>query len=277
MTNSIIIKKTRHVILNIISLAFSLIVIIPFYVVIINSFKTSTESNRMSINFPTAFHFENYSKVIEQGKLFTSFCNSLLYSSVSVVIIIACVLAAAFVISRNTKGINKLFYYFIITGLAMPINNVSLFKVLQTLNLINTRIGIILIYSAVNIPLSLFIAYGFVATIPKELDEAALLEGCSTIQLFSKIILPLLKPIASTLAVLNMMAVWNDFTMPLYYLNTSKKWPMTLAVYNFFGAFENSWNLVCADIVLTILPVLLVFIFGQKYIIGGVSAGAVKG
>lgn len=277
MINSLILRKTKNTILNIISVIFLLIVIIPFYVVLINSFKTSTEANRMSINFPTAFHFENYTTVIEQGKLFTSLYNSLLYSFVSVIIILVLVLAAAFVISRNTKGINKVFYYFIITGLAMPINNITLFKVLQTLNLMNTRLGIILIYSAVNIPLSLFIAYGFVATIPKELDEAAIIEGCSTIQLFSKIILPLLKPIASTLAVINMMAVWNDFIMPLYYLNNSNKWPMTLAVYNFFGAFENSWNLVCADIVLTILPVLLVFIFGQKYIVGGVSAGAVKG
>jgi len=275
--NSLIIKKTRHVVLNIFSLICVLIVVVPFYVVIVNSFKTSTEANRMSINLPTTFHFENYATVIEKGKLFTSFYNSLLYSVVSVCIIIICVLAAAFVISRNTKGINKVFYYFIITGLAMPINNVSLFKVLQFLNLMNTRVGIIFIYSAVNIPLSLFIAYGFVATIPRELDEAAILDGCTPIQLFTKIIVPLLKPIASTLAVLNMMAVWNDFTMPLYYLNNSKKWPMTLAVYNFFGAFENSWNLVCADIVLTILPVLLVFIFGQKYIVGGVSAGAVKG
>lgn len=81
----------------------------------------------------------------------------------------------------------------------------------------------------------------------------------------------------STLFVLNFMAVWNDFTMPLYYLNNSRKWPMTLAVYNFFGAYENSWNLVSADIVLTLLPVLLIFILGQKYIVGGVSAGAVKG
>lgn len=277
MKKEVLSKKTSRFILNLVSILLALLVIIPFYVVLINSFKTSAEANRMSIQFPSAFHFENYSIVIEQGKLFTSFINSLIYSIASVAIIIVFVLAAAFVISRNTKGINKFFYYFIITGLAMPINNVALFKVLQVLNLMNTRLGVILIYSAVNIPLSLFIAYGFVATIPKELDEAALIEGCTSLKLFTKIILPLLKPIGSTLAVLNLMAVWNDFTMPLYYLNNSKKWPMTLAVYNFFGAFENSWNLVCADIILTILPILIVFIFGQKYIVGGVSAGAVKG
>ena len=150
-------------------------------------------------------------------------------------------------------------------------------KVLQALNLVNTRIGVILVYAAINIPLSLFLCYGFISTIPREIDEAAVIDGCGPIKLFVQIILPLLKPIMSTLFVLNFMAVWNDFTMPLYYLNNSAKWPMTLAVYNFFGAFENSWNLVSADIMLTLLPVLIVFILGQKYIVGGVAAGSVKG
>ena len=115
------------------------------------------------------------------------------------------------------------------------------------------------------------------STIPREIDEAAVLDGCTPVQLFIKVIAPLLKPIISTLFVLDFMAVWNDFTMPLYYLNNSKQWPMTLAVYNFFGAFENSWNLVAADIMLTLLPVLVVFVLGQKYIVGGVAAGSVKG
>lgn len=123
----------------------------------------------------------------------------------------------------------------------------------------------------------MFLAYGFVETIPREIDEAAVIDGCTPWQLFTRIIAPLLKPIVSTLFVLDFMAVWNDFTMPLYYLNNSAKWPMTLAVYNFFGAFQNSWNLVAADIMLTLLPVLIVFIVGQKYIVGGVSAGSVKG
>ena len=159
----------------------------------------------------------------------------------------------------------------------MSINNVSLMKVMQALHLINTRGGIILLYAAINIPLSLFLAYGFIDTIPREIDEAAVIDGCTPWQLFTQVIAPLLKPIVSTLFVLDFMAIWNDFTMPLYYLNNSQKWPMTLAVYNFFGAFQNSWNLVAADIMLTLLPVLIVFVLGQKYIVGGVSAGAVKG
>lgn len=270
-------KTVCHILGNAVAAMISLIVIIPLLVLFLNSFKTSGEANRMTLSLPKEWMFENYGKVIEQGKLLSSFLNGLMYAFCSVIIIVVLVSAAAFVISRNQKGINRFLYYFIISGIAMPINNVALMKVLQALHLVNTRIGIILLYAAINIPLSLFLAYGFVGTIPREIDEAAVIDGCKPDQLFLRVIAPLLKPIVSTLFVLDFMAVWNDFTMPLYYLNNSRKWPMTLAVYNFFGAFEYSWNLVAADIILTLAPVLLVFIIGQKYIVGGVSAGSVKG
>lgn len=270
-------KSVQVVIANIITIFISLTILIPMVVLFLNSFKNQSESNTMSLSLPKKWIVENFKTVIDQGKLISSFFNSLLYATCSVLIIVLVVSAAAFVIARNKSRINNLIYYFIISGIAIPINNVALMKVLQALNLVNTRIGIILVYAAINIPLSLFLSYGFISTIPREIDEAAIIDGCSPVKLFIKIILPLLKPIISTLFVLNFMAVWNDFTMPLYYLNNSGKWPMTLAVYNFFGAFENSWNLVSADIVLTLLPVLIVFIIGQKYIVGGVAAGSVKG
>lgn len=270
-------KTAGHIVGNIIAIFISLVVLIPLVVLLLNSFKTSAEADKMTLSLPTEWVFENYSTVVEQGKLISSFFNGLLYAAGSVVIIVAVVSLAAFVISRNMKGINRFLYYFIISGIAMPINNVSLMKVMQAFHLINTRGGIILLYAAINIPLSLFLAYGFIDTIPREIDEAAVIDGCTPWQLFTQVIAPLLKPIVSTLFVLDFMAIWNDFTMPLYYLNNSQKWPMTLAVYNFFGTFQNSWNLVAADIILTLLPVLIVFVLGQKYIVGGVSAGAVKG
>ena len=270
-------KLVGTITVNIVALFTSLIVLIPLVVLFLNSFKTQGESNKMSLSLPKEWIFANYKTVIEQGKLVSSFFNSLLYATCSVLIITIVVAAAAFVIARNRKGINNIIYYFIISGIAIPINNVALMEVLKALHLVNTRIGIILIYAAINIPLSLFLSYGFISTIPREIDEAAVIDGCGPVKLFVKIILPLLKPIIATLFVLNFMAVWNDFTMPLYYLNNSAKWPMTLAVYNFFGAYENSWNLVSADIMLTLLPVLVVFILGQKYIVGGVAEGSVKG
>ncbi|HCA31070.1 MAG TPA: ABC transporter permease [Ruminococcaceae bacterium] len=270
-------KAAARILGNIVTILVSLVVILPLIVLLLNSFKTKGESNTMSLSLPTVWQPENYRIVIEQGKLISSFFNSLLYAACSDIIIVVVVAAAAYVISRNYQGANKFLYGFIITGIAIPVNNVALMKVMQVLHLVNTRPGIILLYAAINIPLSLFLAFGFIGTIPRDIDEAAIIDGCSPSKLFFKVILPLLTPIMATLFVLNFMAVWNDFTMPLYYLNNSEKWPMTLAVYNFFGTFENSWNLVSADIVLTIIPVLVVFILGQKYIVGGVSSGAVKG
>lgn len=270
-------RDVGRILANLAAVLISLVVLIPLVVLALNSFKTVGESNTMSLSLPKVWQVQNYAVVIEQGKLISSFFNSLLYSTCSVVLIVAVVAAAAYVISRNHRGVNKFLYYFIISGLAIPVNNVALMKVMQVLHLVNTRPGIILLYAAINIPLSLFLAYGFIETIPHDIDEAAIIDGCSPRRLFLSVILPLLTPVMATLFVLNFMAVWNDFTMPLYFLNKSTEWPMTLAVYNFFGAFENSWNLVSADIVLTVIPVLLVFIFGQKYIVGGVSSGSVKG
>ncbi len=270
-------KVIGRILGNVVAMLISLIVIIPLVVLFLNSFKTSGEANRMTLSLPKEWMFENYQTVIEQGKLLSSFFNGLLYAVFSVLIVVIVVSASAFVIWRNPKGINRFLYYFIISGIALPINNVALMKVMQAVHLVNTQIGIILLYAAINIPLSLFLAYGFIGTIPREIDEAAVIDGCKPSQLFLRVIAPLLRPIVSTLFVLDFMSVWNDFTMPLYYLNNSRKWPMTLAVYNFFGAFEYSWNLVAADIILTLAPVLLVFMIGQKYIVGGVSAGSVKG
>lgn len=203
-------KKIGHIIGNVVSLFISLIVLIPLVVLLVNSFKTSAEADRMTLSLPKQWMFENYSTVIEQGKLISSFFNGLLYATGSVVIIVAVVSLAAFVISRNMKGINRALYYFIISGIAMPINNVSLMKVMQAFHLVNTRFGIILLYAAINIPLSLFLAYGFIETIPREIDEAAVIDGCTPWQLFTRIIAPLLKPIVSTLFVLDFMAIWND-------------------------------------------------------------------
>lgn len=270
-------KHIRAILLNIFLWCISLVVLTPMAVILINAVKTSKEAATMSLKLPGSFEWSNFSSVIEKGKLGTSFINSFTYAFFSVLLIIILVTLASFVLSRNRSKWNQFLYYFMLLGIAMPVNNVVLMKVMKALHLINTRPGIILLYAALNIPISLFLTYGYINSVPKDLDEAAVIDGCGPIRLFGSIILPLLKPIMATVFVLNFMSIWNDFTMPLYFLNNSSKWPMTLAVYNFFGMFEKQWNLVCADILLTTLPVMIVFILGQKYIIGGMTSGAVKG
>jgi len=164
-----------------------------------------------------------------------------------------------------------------VLGITMPVNYVALTKVMMFLTLNNTRLGIVLLYTAMQLPFSVFLIHGFVAKLPAELDEAAVIDGCSPVRLFVSVILPLLKPAIATVIVLTFLNTWNEFVSPLYFLSSSSKWPMTLSVYNFFGMYFKDWNLVCADILLTSLPVILVYLLGQKYIVSGMTAGAVKG
>jgi raffinose/stachyose/melibiose transport system permease protein len=255
----------------------SLIVIIPFAVIVINSFKSDAEATVLTLKLPEKFLFENYLVVFERGNLAVSFFNSIFHSVVSTTLLVVVVAFSAFVLARNTSKLNQFIYFFLILGITLPLNYIPLMNVMKALNLINSHLGMILLYTGMGIPISLFIAYAFVRNIPRELDEAAVIDGCNAFSLFYKVILPLLKPVLVTIFVLNFMNVWNEFTAPLYFLNSVDKWPVTLAVYNFFGQFSAQWNLVSANIVLTSIPVLIVFIIGQKHIVGGLTSGAVKG
>ena len=231
----------------------------------------------MSAALPTVLHLENFAIVITAGKLVQGFGNSIFYATFSTIIGTLFASMAAFVLSRNRTRFNHFLYFFIILGIALPTNYFTLTKVMQITHLINTRIGMTILYAAGQIPFGVFLIYGFLDTIPKELDEAAIIDGCGPFQLFIRIIFPLLMPVLVTEAILSFLGAWNNFIMPLYYLNNSANWPMTLSVYNFFGQWQQNWNLVSADVLMTILPAIVVYLAAQRYILSGMTIGAVKG
>lgn len=266
-----------NVIKQVIACILSLAILIPFLLVIINSFKTKQEAVLMNFALPKEFQWQNYITVIQKGKLVQSFLNSMLYASGTMVFTILATSMAAFVLARRRTKLNQFIYFFIILGIMLPLNFVALMKVMQILHLINSRIGLIILYTAMQVPFGVFIIYGFVGTIPREIDEAAVIDGAGPWKMFFSIIFPLLKPVLVTVMLLVFMGAWNDFITPLYMLNTANKWPMTLAVYSFFGRYESEWNLVFADIVLTCLPVFIVYLLGQNQIVSGMTSGAVKG
>ncbi len=255
----------------------SLVMVIPVYLTLVNAFKSSAQASSMGIDLPTIIHPENFSTVIDKGKLVTSFLNSMLYASSATVLGTFFAAMAAYVMSRNRTPLNRFLYFFLIMGIALPINFFTLTKMMQVTHLINTKLGIIILYAATQSPFSVFLIYGFVDSSPRELDEAATIDGCGPIQLFVQVIVPLLTPVLVTVGILSFLGVWNDFLMPLYFLNSSTNWPMTLAVYNFFGQYQQSWNLVSADILLTILPAVAIYLAGQRFILSGLTSGAVKG
>jgi raffinose/stachyose/melibiose transport system permease protein len=254
-----------------------LLVIIPVHVVLVNSLKDSAGASSMNAALPDTLHFENFSTVIERGKLGQSFVNSMMYATGATTISTILAAMAAYVLSRNRTPLNRFVYFFLVMGIAMPLNFFTLTKIMQITHLINTQIGMIILYAATQIPFNVFLIYGFVDAVPRELDEAAIIDGCGPYRLFFSVIFPLLAPVIVTAGVLNFVGIWNDFLLPLYYLNNSTYWPMTLAVYNFFGQYQQDWNLVSADILLTVAPVLLIYLLGQRFILSGLTTGAVKG
>lgn len=274
-------KRFFSIIKNLIVCIISLIMLIPLYLMVTNSLKTKTQAASMGIDLPQGLrlHFENYISVIQQGKLLTSFLNSMEYACGAILISIILSAMAAFVLARYRSKLNNFTYFFVILGLAMPTSYITLMQIMKFTHLINTTIGIILNYVAMEVPVSIFILYGFVGSVPKEMDEAGLIDGCRPLRMFFSIIIPLMKPALVTVVILTFMDTWNQFIYPLYLLNDSNQWPMTLSVYNFFGQFSytQSWNLVSADVVLTSLPVLILYLAGQRYIISGMTVGAVKG
>ena len=270
-------KRFRHLTTHLMAIFACLIMVIPFYLIVVNSIKTKADASSMNAALPSTLQVENFSTVISAGKLATGFINSVIYASGSTIVGTLLAAMAAFVLSRKRSRFNRFLYFFIIMGIALPANYFTLTKVMQITTLINTKFGMILLYAAGQIPFGVFLIYGFLDTVPRELDEAAIMDGCGPLQLFFQIIMPMLTPVLVTAAVLSFLGAWNNFIMPLYYLNNSANWPMTLSVYNFFGQFQANWNLVSADILMTVLPVILVYLFAQRYILSGITAGAVKG
>ncbi|HAG70358.1 MAG TPA: ABC transporter permease [Lachnospiraceae bacterium] len=270
-------KAVQILLKNLLAWAASLLVIIPLLLVLLNAFKGDGETINMTLALPKSWHLGNFATVVEKGKLLKSFLNSLLYAGAGTVITVFFAAMAAYVFSRRRSGGMSALYMYVVLGMVIPVNYVTLTRTMQMFHLTNTSQGIILLYMAMQTPFTVFLIYGFVSKIPEELDEAAVIDGCDPMTLYIRIIIPMLKSALVTSGVLCFLNCWNEFMMPLYFLHSSEKWPMTLAVYNFFGQFEMKWNLICADVLLTCAPVIIIYLLGQRYIVGGQTAGAVKG
>lgn len=255
----------------------SLAVIVPFLNVIFNAFKTKTESINMEFSLPTALHWENFVKVWQDGNILRSYGNSLLISIVAVALSVLVSAMAAYVLSRNRTHFNRKIYVYFSMGLMFPLSMVTVVKVMRVLHLYNSRLGVILLFAALLTPLSIFLYYGFINGIPKELDEAAIMDGAGPIRTFFLVLFPIMKPVTVTVIMINFLNAWNDFTVPLYLLPDPDKAVVVQQVYNFYGTFTASWNLVCVTILYAILPILIVYVLGQRYIISGIASGSVKG
>lgn len=269
--------RLRNITVEIVMIAASLIIIYPLLLMIFGSFMTSAEVLRFTVKFPETWQFSNYVRVFNEAGLGRAFLNSVLITGISCIVNIFASSAAAFILVRRDTKVSRFLYMFFFMGLIAPMSVITTIRVVQWLGFYGSIPSVIFIYSALNTAFSVFLYSGFIKSIPRALDEVAFLEGAGMLSVFFRIVTPLILPVNVTVLIMVFMGVWNDITVPLYFLTDSSNWTMPLSVYNFYGKFSRDWNLIFANLVLTSLPVLVLYIFGQKYIVSGLTAGAVKG
>lgn len=254
--------------------------VVPFAFIVINAVKTRQESSLRSFAWPTEWHFwDNLVEVIQTRDymLVLAFVNSSILTVASVTLLVVFGSMVGFVLQRRRSVWTNAANFFILAGLIIPPSVVPTIWVLQGLHLFKTLHGLILIEVAYGLSFSVLLFRAFVATIPRELDEAAIIDGAGPIRIFFTIILPLLKPVVVTVIVVQTVAIFNDFTNPLYFLPGAKNVTVQLTLYNFQSNFNTSYNLLFMNILLITIPPLIVYIFFNRQIVTGLTSGAVKG
>ena len=269
------IKKSIN---EIIGTVLTLFILIPFYLLLINSFKDKAGAAVMDLKLPEKWNIiANYSLLIKEGGIPRAFMNSVLISCISVTGIVILSAMTAFIIQRRKSGMCQFINSTVLAGMFLPTSMVPTYFIVKNLHLNAGYLGISLVYIAASFPVAVFLFTGFYKSIPIEIDESASLDGCGITRLFFNIIFPLIKPVTVTVLIISFMGVWNDFGISIYFLNSPKKYTMVLTTFNYFGTHAADWNLVFADIVVISLPVMVLYFALQKYIVSGMTAGAVKG
>ena len=252
---------------------------VPIYAMIIISLKTTRELIYSPLAFPKSVYIQNFKDAWKLLNLGTVYKNSLVVATVSVVIRILLAAMASFTLAKRVNRFNRFLYVLFLSGLMIPIYTVlvPLLRLIKNLGLMNSHLGLIVVYIAMGMPFAVFMLTGFVKAIPNELLEAAVLDGCSVYRTFWTIVFPLLKSAITTLFILDFLSVWNDFLLPMLTLSDYSLKPVRVAMYNFYGEFGSRWEMTFAGYTLAIIPIVIVYLLLQKNIVEGIMIGAVKG
>ncbi len=257
----------------------------PMYIMVVNSFKSRAEIFTDTMGLPKSLNFSYYISAMEKMNFLKALSNSLFVTVISIVLIIVLSSMASWALARSdSKLANFVLYTFVVTML-VPFQSVMI-PLMQYMSgweiiainfkMIDTFYGLIFMYIGFGSSLSIFLYHGFIKGVPRSLEEAAMIDGCNKFQVFWRIVFPNLKPITVTVAILNVIWIWNDYLLPSLVLRSPGLRTIPLSTFYFFGEFTIQWNLAMAGLVLTIIPIIIFYLFSQKYIIKGVMAGAVK-
>ena len=273
--------RRARLLLSISAIAVSAVVfLVPFAFIVLTSVKSRQQSALLDFSWPQQFSFvENFIEVIKTRDymLVTAFVNSFILTVASVAIMVVLAAMVGWVLQRRVTKWTGFINFIVLSGLITPPAVVPTVWVMQQLGIFKTLPGLVLIEVAFGMSFCVLLFRAFVSTIPRELDEAALIDGAGPVRLFFQVVFPLLRSVIITAVVVQAVVVFNDFTNPLYFLPGEENVTVQLTLYNFQGQFSTRWNLLFMNILLITIPPLLMFIFFNRRIVAGLTSGAIKG
>ncbi|MCR2824380.1 carbohydrate ABC transporter permease [Microbacterium sp. zg.Y909] len=274
-------KQKNGVVLGLVSLALAAVVfLVPFAFIVLTAGKTQQEASRLEFTWPTEWvFFENLMTVVRTNDfiLIRAFINSTVLTVVAVAIMVVLAAMVGYVLQRRQSRWNGLINFCVLAGLIIPPAVVPTIWVLQGTGLYGSLTGLIAVHVAFGLSFCILLFKAFVGTIPRELDEAALIDGAGPIRLFFQVIFPLLRSVIVTVIVVQAVTVFNDFTYALYFLPGMDNATVQLTLYNYQSQGLNQWNLLFMDVLLITIPPLIMFIFFNRQIVAGMTSGAIKG
>ncbi|WP_411346634.1 carbohydrate ABC transporter permease [Paenibacillus sp. WLX1005] len=272
-------KLASEILLFIITLLLAIVFFFPIFFNLMSAFKSNGEILRNALSFPTSLYLDNFKYLLTETDFPRAIVNSLILTTVSIVMQILIIPMAGYAIERHhAKWTNGMFMYFL-AGMMIPFQAymIPLFKELKILGLYGSLAGPILIYVAGAVGFGCLLYTSFVKGIPREIEEAAEIDGCNRYSIFWRIVFPLLGPVTASMIVLNGLNIWNDFLLPMLVLPSGEPKTMVVEIYRYIGEFSSRWDMIFAGTALSVIPVLIVFVTMQKYFVKGISAGATKG
>ncbi len=253
---------------------------IPVYYMVVSTFKTGSEVAASPLGLPSHISFDSYIEAFNNMEFPRAFANTIFIATMSVAVNLVVSTLAAYTLSRRNNRMNNMIYMFFLMGMMVPIQMglSALYKVMSVLNLVNSPFAVILINASGSTISSIFLIKSFISSaIPIEIEEAARIDGCGVYSILIRIIIPLLKPILATVSIIVMLGTWNDYLNPSLFLHSREKGVILQEVYRNVGQFSTDWASLFPMLVLGILPLTLIYIFMQRFIISGVTQGSVKG
>lgn len=249
----------------------------PIWMMLMGSFKDQGEVLNLDLSLPSKLRIENYIHVLKTGSILRGYWNSIIITTGAVVLILLCGAVTGIIISRRKGKSGRALYFYYLFGLTATMQIVTTYSLMIKLKLNGSYLGVILVFVAINLPFAVMTFSSFVTGVPREIDEAAIIDGAGPLRLIFRILLPIMKPVTVTNLIIAAISVWNNFQVPLYLMSSSRQMTIPMTVFNFYGLYARSWNYVFAALTITILPVVILYLCLQKYIVEGMTAGAVKG